>query len=139
MATEKNRDACGRFRPGRSGNPKGARPGTPNAYRRLLADRAGELIGAMVAAALGGDTACMRWCCDRLIGPVKATAEPVSLPSLDGTPVEQADAILRATGAGQVPPDAATSLMIMIRARAELGDLEEIKRELRELRERLKP
>src|SRR5271168_3622277 len=105
-----DRDGRGRFRPGRSGNPKGKPPGTPNratALRRML--RAGEddqAARVMIERATGGDPVAARYLLDRLEPRPRARPLPLELaPAADvGGAYE---ALFAAFAAGAISPDEA--------------------------------
>lgn len=88
-------------------------------YRALLAGKAEELVQRMVDAALGGDAAALRWCCDRLIPPLRAQSTPVVLP-LSGTLDERGEAVLSAASDGKISIDECRDLLRRSRLKLKL-------------------
>jgi hypothetical protein len=96
--TDDRRDSNGRFRPGKSGNPKG-RPrgsvGLTEALRRRLAEEgedgrslADRLAETLIGLALGGDLKAIQVLADRVEGrPGLAVGDadepPIAFPRLD--------------------------------------------------------
>ncbi|MGH7092155.1 MAG: DUF5681 domain-containing protein [Stellaceae bacterium] len=111
------RDGRGRFRTGCSGNPAG-RPPNPSARAAaiLLDGEAEALTRKAVELALGGDTAALRLCLDRIVGPRRGRPVAFDLPPL----VSAADlaaamaAIAAAAAGGAITPDEAVALAQMI-------------------------
>lgn len=112
------------WRPGHSGNPAGRTPGTVNPSTRLrkLID-AEALVRKLQAQAEAGDIQAASLLLSRALPPLRATAEAVNIPDAAGTLSEQAEAIMQAATAGDVPPDTAA---ILIGALAQLGRLREL-------------
>jgi Family of unknown function (DUF5681) len=128
----------GKFVPGRSGNPKGRPKGIEDrrvALRALLEPHAPRLVEKAVQKALKGDIGALRLCLDRLIPPVKARNEPVSLP-LGGTLAEKGNAVLDAAARGELSPDELSMLMQAISAQAHIVKVDELERRVTELEER---
>lgn len=67
---ENTRDKKGRFAKGNPGKPRGARSRTTLAVERLLGNDANKLTRKAIEAALGGDTAALKLCLER-IAPVR--------------------------------------------------------------------
>lgn len=107
----------------------------------MLSDHGPELIGRMIELARSPDpeTAmpALRWCCDRLAGPIKARAEPVALP-MAGDAAEQTKSVLAAVAAGRVTPEEGLTLLNALRAAAEVAEVPALKAELDELREKIR-
>ena len=134
----KNRPNRGKFSPGRSGNPAGRPPGLEDkrvALRALLEPHAPRLVEKAVQKALKGDTTALRICLDRLIPPVKARYETVSLP-LGGTLADKGNAVLDAAARGELSPDELSMLMQAISAQAHIVKVDDLERRVTELEER---
>ena len=75
-----------RFRPGRSGNPRGKTPGTRHAATRLgeklLADGIEAVATAVLDAAKGGDMAAARIVMERLVPVRKGAAIRFAVPPI---------------------------------------------------------
>ena len=128
----------GKFLPGRSGNPRGRPKGIEDrrvALRALLEPRAPQLVEKVVQKALKGDVGALRLCLDRLIPPVKARYETVSLP-LGGTLADKGNAVLDAAARGELSPDELSMLMQAINAQAHIVKVDDLERRVKELEER---
>ena len=124
---------------GQSGNPAGrpAGSGLVGKLREAVAARAPELVEALIAKALDGDTTAARVLLDRVLPAVKPEALPVSLPGVaTGTLVERAENALSAAGAGTVSPDTATTLVAAVGALSRIRTAEELERRIAALEER---
>jgi Family of unknown function (DUF5681) len=110
MTEAADRDPRGRFRPGRSGNPKGKPPGTPNratALRRML--RAGEddqAARVVIERATGGDQVAARYLLDRLEPRPRARPLPLELAP-DADVGGAYEALFVAFATGTISPDEA--------------------------------
>jgi hypothetical protein len=96
--------------------------------RELLAPHAADLVAKVVQRALDGDTTALRICLDRLIPPVKAKDDPVTLPLAAGSLADKGQAVLTALGEGTLPPDVASAILQAIASHAriiEVNDLEQ--------------
>ena len=69
-----------------------------------------EIIIKLVELAKAGDTAAAKILLDRVCPTLKPQAMPISLP-VNGTLAEQGGEIIRATMAGQIPPDIGSQLI----------------------------
>jgi hypothetical protein len=121
----------GQFKKGQSGNPAGKPRGTRDkrtALRELLQPHAADLAKKAVELALAGDTTALRICIDRCIPVMKAKDEPIAIAGLAGTPAEQGQAVLSATGT--ITPDQASAAMQVIAAQARIIEVDELERRL---------
>jgi len=133
------RDKAGRWLPGQCPNPKGRKTGTVARYRRLLDGRAEELITAMLDAAASGDVQALRWCCDRLIPPLRAVAPPVAVTLPDGAPLsEQGRAVLLELAKGNLSADECSALLGALQNQSRLIELTEVLPLLAELERMVK-
>ncbi len=91
-----------RFEPGRSGNPKGRRPGCRNsatiAAAALLEGEAEALTHKAVELALAGDPTAMRLCLERIMPPCRERAVDFALPPTE-SPADIAPAMKAVTAA----------------------------------------
>jgi hypothetical protein len=96
------RTVTGRFRPGFSGNPAGARKGTRHKRTLLLeatlTGKGQEILDKIIALGLAGDTNCLRICAERLLPPRKSMPIRFRLPQL--TSVADAQSALAHLTAG---------------------------------------
>jgi len=114
-----------RFRAGQSGNP-GGRPATSAKYRKLLDEKAPELVKTLVDMALAGDPAALRLCIERLIPATKARAALVKIKLDGGSLPEKGEQVLQALGTGTLTPDEAGSLLGALANQARLIETAEL-------------
>jgi hypothetical protein len=131
-----NYQAMAQFQAGQSGNPRGKPKGVKDkrtGLRALLQPHADALVKKAVDLALGGDTAALRLCLDRLMAPVRPRDEPVELGELQGTLTEQGRAILAAMGRGQLAPSEAGRLLQALAAQARIATVDELEQRIQAL------
>lgn len=123
---------AGAWKPGQSGNPKGRPKGSGKvaALRAAIAEQLPEVMRAVLAQALAGDTQAARLLLDRTIAPLKPTeqAQPLSLPDADLT--TQGRAVLAAVAAGELAPGQGAALLASIGHLARVAELDDIERRL---------
>ena len=126
MATRKPPAAAGK--PGQSGNPKGRPTGTGEVakLRAAIADRVPELLAAMMARALDGDTSAARLLLERAVAPLKAAEQPQALTLPDGTLTEQGRAVLASVAAGELAPGQGAALLGALGTLARVTELDEL-------------
>ena len=130
-----------KFKPGQSGNPAGKPKGAKDRrteLRALLVPHAHELIDKVVALAKSGDTTALRILIDRLIPPIKARDELVSIGSLDGSVVNQGMTVLEALAAGAITPEQAATMMSVVATHARLIEVNELERRIESLEQAIK-
>lgn len=123
------RDERGRFGPGNTGRPKGARNRASRAVEALLDGEAEALTRCAIERALEGDTVALRLCLDRIAPAAKERAAPIALPEISSAAdLPQALAALaRAVAAGDLAPGQASSVAALLdttRRAFETADLE---------------
>jgi hypothetical protein len=117
------------FSEGNSGKPPGARHKVTRAVEALLEGEADALTRRAIDKALEGDTTALRLCLDRLAPPRKDAPISVALPRVKSASdaVEASAAVLEAVAAGEITPDEASRVMVLLTAHKailEAGDLE---------------
>lgn len=125
-----------KFKAGVSGNKAGRPPGIKDKrseLRALIEPHAGALIQKAVDLALGGDTNALRLCMERLVPPIRAQTESVTL-ALSGTLAERAEAVVEAAATGTISPDAASVLMNLLAQVARVEEASELKKEILEIK-----
>lgn len=130
------RGAHGRFMPGHSGNP-GGRSGQTQALRAKLAEGAEAVTKKVLAAAKKGDMQACRLILERLVPPIKATAEPVLFDLDDSDLPSAAKSILRAIASGELPPDQGRHLIEALSSVAKVIEVEELQKAVEDLREQI--
>ncbi|WP_367239002.1 hypothetical protein AB1H94_15685 [Pseudomonas fulva] len=121
---------------GHSGNP-GGRSGQTQAIRAKLAEGAEAVIKKVLAAARKGDMQACRLILERLVPPVKPTAEPVQFELDDSDLPSAARSILRAIASGDLPPDQGRHLIVAPGAVSKVIEVEELEKAVEELRQRI--
>jgi hypothetical protein len=118
----------GRFTPGRSGNPSG-RPKSESAIlRQSLADGGAEVVAAILKAAKAGDVLACKFVLDRLVPPLKPTAQAVQVSLPEGAdPLSIARAVLLSAAAGTLPPDIAAQLVTAAGTLARVEEVQELR------------
>lgn len=111
MSEEKTKG--GQFAAGRSGNPKGRKPGQSEAgrLRAIIAARAPEVIAVLLRQALSGDVQAARLVLERALAPLKAIEPPQVINMPTGTLAEAGAGILAAVAAGELAPSQGASLL----------------------------
>jgi Family of unknown function (DUF5681) len=127
-----------KFKPGQSGNPNGRpKDKTPaTLIRKSIADGLPEIIKALIAKAKEGDVAAAKVLLDRVCPALKPQALPISL-RVNGGLVEQGDEVIRATLAGEIPPDIGSQLIAALSNQGKLIDLEELADRLKRIERQL--
>ena len=127
------------FQKGVSGNPKGRAKGSGKVsqYRALLDPYAPQLVQKVTDLALGGDTAALRICLERLLPPLKAQALPVNITGFSPKAglADQGQAILKAVAQGLITPDEAASLMQAVASQGRIIEVDDLERRLAALEE----
>ncbi|WP_031437954.1 DUF5681 domain-containing protein [Methylobacter tundripaludum] len=126
------------FKPGVSGNPKGKpKDKTPaTLLRKSIVEDMPEIITKLVELAKGGDVSAAKVLLDRCCPALKPQAMPISLP-VNGTLAEQGDEIIRATMAGQIPPDIGSQLITALSNQGKLIELQELTERLQRIEKQL--
>jgi hypothetical protein len=123
-----------KFKPGQSGNPAGRKPGSTPAtkLRKAIAGAMPEILAQLVEQAKAGDVAAAKVLIDRVCPPLKPQALPISLP-VNGSLTEQGEEIIRATMAGQIPPDIGSQLITALAAQSKIIELDELTKRIEAL------
>ncbi|MGZ8914371.1 MAG: DUF5681 domain-containing protein [Methylobacter sp.] len=116
-----------KFQPGQSGNPKGRpKDKTPaTMLRKSIAEAMPDILAQLVVQAKAGDVAAAKVLIDRVCPPLKPQALPVILPA-NGSLTEQGNEIIRATMAGQIPPDIGSQLITALAAQSKIIEIDEL-------------
>ncbi|MGZ8942631.1 MAG: DUF5681 domain-containing protein [Methylobacter sp.] len=123
-----------KFKPGQSGNPKGREPGkTPAAkLRKAIAEAMPKILAQLVEQAKSGDVAAAKVLIDRVCPPLKPQALPISL-QVNVSLAEQGNEIIRATMAGQIPPDIGSQLITALAAQSKIIEIDELTKRIEAL------
>ena len=131
-----DRDRAGKWKPGQSGNP-GGRSGQTQELRARLAEGADAVTKKVLTAAKKGDMQACRLILERLVPPIKPTAETVCFDLDDTDLPSAAKSILRAVAAGELPPDQCKALIEGLVAVARVIEVAELQKAVEELREQM--
>lgn len=129
------RDSGGRWVKGRSGNPKGRKPGTGDwrtKYRTAFEAAAPEIIQSIITSAISGDSTAQRICMERLVPPLKSTDSPITIP-LSGGLGDQGRAVLQSIAEGEITPGEAESIFRSLTAQARITELSELEKRIETL------
>jgi hypothetical protein len=111
------RDTRGRFRPGRSGNPAGKKPGTLNHATRLKRLLDGDdfdvVARQLIALAREGHGPSVRFLMERLVPKGRGRTVALDLPG-DATRAARGAAIVTAMCAGELSPDEAKTMLAVM-------------------------
>ena len=154
---EEERDECGRFlkgvsgnpegrfKPGQCGNPAGRRPGSRNkateSAELLLEGEAEALTRKAVELALGGDPVALRLCLDRLIPPRRGRkVQLANVPPVDSVAElgPTMAAITTAATTGEITPGEAAELARVVEIYARAVEVTDFDRRLREVERQYK-
>ena len=117
------------WQPGQTGNPKGRPPGQ-SAITKMRASLAGdvpEILAGLVMAAKGGDVQAARLILERILPPVKAIEQAVTLQlPHDGTLTAKAATVLSAAAAGDLAPGQAAQLIAALGTLAKISEVDEL-------------
>ncbi len=116
-----------KFKPGQSGNPKGRTKGKTPAtlLRKAIAEAMPDILLTLIEQAKGGDVAAAKVLLDRVCPALKPQAMPISLP-VNGTLAEQGGEIIKATMAGQIPPDIGSQLITALANQSRIVEIDEL-------------
>ena len=129
------------WKPGESGNPEGRAKGSRNkatlAAEVLLDGEAENLTRKAVDLALGGDTAALRLCLERILPPRKGRPIVFTLPKVtnSGDLRAAALAILGAVSEGDISPEEAAAVAPLIEGARKAMETDELSRRLEALEE----
>ena len=107
---------AGRFAAGNPGKPTGARHRATRAVEQMLDGEHRDLTKVVIERALGGDMAAMRLCLERLAPPVRDAPINVELAAVRtaGDSVAASAALFAAAAAGEITPDEARRMMLLL-------------------------
>ena len=134
-----NPTSKGGWKPGQSGNPKGKPPGSGELQklRASIGAHVPEIIDQLVTQAKGGDVQAARLLLERVLAPIKATEQTVtvSLPE-DQTLTAKATAVLNAAASGDLAPSQAAQLITALGTVAKITEIDELEIRIAKLEER---
>ena len=130
-----------RFKPGKSGNPKGKPKGARDrrsVWREKLGGELDAVLERVVTAAKAGDMQAISLILSRTCPPLRARGEPVALPALSKAKSfsELARGILAAIAAGDISPDQGSDLLGAVVSATKIVESDELATRLAALEER---
>lgn len=140
---EKKQDT--RFKPGRSGNPKGKKPGTRHRAtqmaEKLMQAQAQEVVQVVVDAALSGDLTAAKIIVERLV-PVRKDrpldAGAIRLPTLKADNLADAQAaVARALAGGRLTPSESDALTRVLEGHRKAVEITEMETRLENIEQKL--
>ena len=136
------KQAATRFKPGKSGNPKGKPKGTLNkatmAAQALLDGEVEGLTRRAIELALEGNMAALKLCLERLLPPKKERAVSLDLPAMDSVDALPAltAALMTAVASGQLTIGEAAGLSTLAANHGKALELVELEKRIAALEEK---
>lgn len=124
-----------RFQAGTSGNPSG-RPvgsGYQAKLRKAVGDRFDELVEAVLANALAGDTGAANLLLSRMVPPMRPTQDPQSFPMSGETLTQKAESILDAASNGELSVTDAKLILDALGGVVKVQDAEQTSKQLEQI------
>ena len=123
------------FQKGKSGNPRG-RPrknaATADKLRSAIESDLPKIIAALKKQALNGDVTAAKLLLDRVLPPLKPTAQAQPVP-VGGDLLSTGENILHAMAQGTIPPEVAKSMLDSLAVQAKLIEHEDFDQRLKAL------
>ena len=121
------------FKTGKSGNPRGKRPGTRNKKLEFLRSNDERLQKKVLSMALAGDISALKIIADRLWPRLRAEAAIVSIDAKSNDLAEQGRSVIDAGLRGEITVDAGRDLLTALYAQAKIVEAAEFEDRLKEL------
>jgi hypothetical protein len=144
-ASAGNQQGDTKFKPGRSGNPKGRAKGSRNqitlAMEALLDGESEALTRKAIELALGGDLAALRICLDRILPSRKdrpITLEMPPIAAIEDAPRAMA-AIAAAVAQGQITVSEASDVSRLVETYVRAVEASDLEKRLRASRASMRP
>lgn len=123
------------FKKGVSGNAKGRPPAnvaTAAKVRKSIADDMPDILTKLIELAKGGDVQAIKLLLERVCPALKPQAVPISTPFAESL-AEQGNVIIKATMAGQIPPDIGSQLISALANQAKIIEVDELTKRIEAL------
>ncbi|MFZ2300755.1 MAG: DUF5681 domain-containing protein [Gallionella sp.] len=131
MTTENKKR--GRWKPGESGNPTGRTPGSGAVakLRESIAQHLPAIITRLVTQARAGDAQAARLLLERVLPPMKAVEQAVSLTlPADAGLTAQGAAIVKAVADGALAPGQGAQLLTGLGSLARIREIDELEKRI---------
>lgn len=128
-----------RWKPGQSGNPNGRPPGSSESgkLRADIEKKVPGIVAKLVRQANDGDVQAARLLLERVLPPLRATEQPVSMPfPAEASLTEQGRAVLKAAADGVLTSSQASQMMTGLGSLARLVESDELARRVAALEEK---
>jgi hypothetical protein len=132
MTGKCGRNADGTFAPGNPGKPKGTRHRATRAAEALLDGGVEALTRRAVELALGGDTAALRLCLERVVPPRRDAPVAFELPPMNSAAdaALAAGAVLEAVAGGELTPSEGAHVMQLVETFRRTLEVTELERRI---------
>ena len=124
------------FTSGKSGNPRGKRPGTKNKRLQLFRASDVKLQRKVLDMALSGDLGALKIVADRLWPKLRAEAAVVSIDVASNDLAEQGRRVIDATLRGEISTDVLRDLLTGLYAQGKIVELAEFEARIKTLEQR---
>lgn len=122
-----------KFKKGESGNPAG-RPRSENVIlREKLQTLAPDVFERLSEKIEEGDMSALKLVLDRILPPLKATTQPITLPNSGESLFQKADSVFSATASGEVSADVSSQLITALAGMARIKEITELENRITEL------
>lgn len=124
-----------RFQPGNSGRRKGSRHKVTLAVEALLEGEHEKLTRVAIDRALGGDMVALRLCLERIAPPRRDAPVRIELPAIKSAAdaVDASAAVLEAVASGDITPEEAGRIMVLLTAHKALVETCELEQRIEAL------
>ena len=125
-----------KFKPGISGNPSGRPVGVPDRRgraRELIDAQSEALVAKAIELALGGDSAALKLCMERICAPIKSVDVPVLLTNLPESLAGKGEVVVSEVAGGLITPDQGAQLMAILAQHARILGMSELQERLERL------
>lgn len=131
--------ASGRWKPGRSGNPAGRRPGSGavQKLRQAIEDSLPEIIKCLAGKAKAGDIGAARLLLERTIPALRPVEAPQALQIDANDLLGQAKEIVALAASGEVSVAQAAQLVAALGTIGKLVEVDELERRIQKLEKSL--
>ncbi len=139
---EKKQDS--KFKPGKSGNPKGKQPGTKNRstliVEKLIDGEAENIAKKAIELALEGNPIALRLVLERLYPPRRDRPVNIQLPKLEtaNDVVAAIGKVIEEVGEGNIDPSQGQTISAILDTKRKAIETADLERRLIELEERLR-